>query len=149
MGTTVSFGPISIGVTPPAATTTGTTSCAPLTAPANVTASITDDTSGGALTLQGLGSFITKLETEPPPDPGDLPPGSKLPPPIKVPVTVGVASSNGVTPLAVASGQFVQGSVQFAPTASTPATSTATLLIHGDTWNPVSVKITATVGELS
>jgi hypothetical protein len=149
MGTTVSFGPIGIGVTPPGATMTGTTSCTPLSAPANVTASISDDTSGGALTLQGLASFITKIVTEPPPDPGELPPGAKLPPPIKVPVTVGVASSNGVTPLAVASGQFVEASVQFAPTASTPATSKATLLIHGDTWNPVSVPITATVGGLS
>ena len=149
MGTTVSFGPISIGATPPGATTIGNTSCAPLSAPANVTASISDDTSGGALTLLGLASFITEIETEPPPPPGSLPPGAKPPPPIKVPVIVGVASSNGVTPLAVASGQFIQASVQFAPTASTPATSTATLLIHGDTWNPISVPITATAGELS
>ena len=147
MGTTVSFGPISIGATPPGATTIGNTSCAPLSAPANVTASISDDTSGGALTLLALASFITEIETEPPPPPGSLPPGAKPPPPIKVPVIVGVASSNGVTPLAVASGQFIQASVQFAPTAST-ATSTATLLIHGDTWNPISVPITATAGEL-
>jgi hypothetical protein len=149
MGTTVGFGPISIGATPPGATTIGNTSCAPLSAPANVTASISDDTSGGALTLLALASFITEIETEPPPPPGSLPPGAKPPPPIKVPVIVGVASSNGVTPLAVASGQFIQASVQFAPTASTPATSTATLLIHGDTWNPVSVPITATAGEIS
>ena len=62
---------------------------------------------------------------------------------------VQVATSNGVTPLAVASGQYVVVTVQFAPTASTPDTCTAKLLINGDTWNPVSVLVAATVGEVT
>jgi hypothetical protein len=48
----------------------------------------------------------------------------------------------------VDSGQYVVVTVQFAPTTSTPDTCKATLLITGDTWNPVSVAITATVGEV-
>ncbi len=147
MPTTVSFANINCGVIPPGAVVTPTTQCGVLSAPANVTASITGDTSGGALTLVSVNSYVTKIETTFP-DPGDLPPGTK-PIPIKTVVQVAVAESNGITPLAVASGQFVIVTIQFAPAASTPATSTATLLIKGDTWNPVSVPITATVGKLS
>ena len=144
----VSFSsPINCAVTPPGGATTASTQCGILSASANVTASISADTSAGALTVLSVTSFIleTKIET---PDPGDLPPGVK-PVPVKVQVPVQVAQSNGVTPLAVASGQYVVVTIQFAPTASSPAASTAALLIHGDTWNPVSIPITATVGQIS
>jgi hypothetical protein len=50
--------------------------------------------------------------------------------------------------LAVATGEYVEVTVQFAPTASTPDVCTATLQINGDTWNPVSLSVTAAVGEL-
>jgi hypothetical protein len=144
----VSFSsPINCAVTPPGGTTTATTQCGTLSASANVTASISSDTSGGALKVLSVTSFImeTKIVI---PGPGDLPPGVK-PVPVKEQVPVQVAQSDGVTPLAVASGQFVVVTIQFAPTASTPATCTASLLINGDTWNPVSVPITAAVGEIS
>lgn len=44
---------------------------------------------------------------------------------------------------------FVVVNVQFAPTATTPGSCKATLLIQGDTWNPVSIPIAASVGALS
>jgi hypothetical protein len=144
----VSFSsPINCAVTPPGGTTSASTQCGILSASANVTASISADTSGGALQVLSVTSFIleTKIET---PDPGEMPPGVK-PVPVKVQVPVQVAQSNGITPLAVTSGQYVVVAIQFAPTASTPATSTATLLINGDTWNPVAIPVTATVGEIS
>jgi len=149
MGTTVSFSPstINCGITPPGGETTQSAQSEVLSASANVTASITDDHSGGTITLVSVASFITEIKIVLP-DPGDLPPGTK-PVPIREPVQVQEGESNGVTPLAVASGQYVVATIQFAPTASTPVSSTATLLIQGDTWNPVSIPITATVGELS
>jgi hypothetical protein len=98
----------------------------------NVTASITNDTSGGALTLLSVASYALEfigIHSKP------------------VPVLKG--QSNGVTPLPVAIGEYVEVTVQFAPTASTPDVCTATLQINGDTWNPVSLPITAAVGELT
>jgi len=150
MPTTVNFNPASIdcGVIPPGGTSIGSTRCEVLSAPVNVTASMSHDTSGGALTLLSVKSFITETQLEVP-DPGELPPGTKPPPPVKVQVPVQQGQSNGVTPLAVVSGQYVEVNIQFAPTASTPDTSTATLLISGDTWNPVSIPIGANVGELA
>ncbi len=149
MPTTVSFSPASIncGIVPPGGTATPTTQSAVLSAPANVTASISADTSGGALTVSSVSSFVMKVEIEST-NPGDLPPGTK-PIPVRTDVPVQVAQVSGGGPLAVASGQYVVVTIQFAPTASTPAASTATLLINGDTWNPVSVPITASVGKLS
>jgi hypothetical protein len=149
MGTTVTFNPASIncGVIPPGAMITKSARCAVLSAPASVTASISGDTSDGALTVLTVTSFTTKTEIEVP-GPGELPPGKKLVP-VKIEVPVQVAQSNGVTALHVLSGQYVEVDIQFAPTASTPDTSTATLLIQGDTWNPVSIPIMAGVGQLS
>jgi hypothetical protein len=148
MGIDVSFSsPINCAVTPPGGATTASTQCGILSASANVTASISADTSGGALKVLSVTSFVLETEIETP-GPGETPPGLKSAP-IKVQVPVQVAQSDGVTPLAVASGQYVVVTIQFAPTASTPATCTASLLINGDTWNPVSVPITATVGQIS
>jgi hypothetical protein len=149
MGTTVIFNPATIncGVIQPGATSVQTAQCGVLSAAVNVTASISADTSGGAITLASIASYVTETQITYP-DPGELPGGTK-PVPIRTEVPVLIAQSNGVTPLAVASGQSVTANVQFAPGASTPATSSATLLIHGDTWNPVSIPIVATVGKLT
>jgi hypothetical protein len=65
------------------------------------------------------------------------------------PVPVQKGQSNGVTPLPVATGEYVEVTVQFAPTASTPDVCGATLQISGDTWNPVSIPITAAVTEIT
>jgi hypothetical protein len=146
----VSFSsPISCAVTPPGRQTTATTQSETFSAPANVTASISADTSGGALKVLSVTSFILQTETEFP-DPGELPPGTK-PIPVKIEVPVQVATANGVAPLSVATGQYVVVTIQFAPVASTPNTCTATLVINGDAWSPgsVSVPITATVGEIT
>lgn len=74
MGITVNFDPPSLncGVTSPGGTTTASTSSGVLSAPVNVTASIADDTSGGALMLLSLTSFINETEIVVP-GPGDLP----------------------------------------------------------------------------
>lgn len=59
-----------------------------------------------------------------------------------------IGQSNGVVPLHVAAGEFVVVTVQFAPGASTPPVCTATLQISGDIWDPVSLPVTAAVGEI-
>ena len=171
MGQTVNFSPssISCGVTAPSTTTTGVSQCAPLTAPANVTAHLTNDTSGGALTLLSVASYLPQLAPPEPPEPPVGPAGGGgsyfetklqspaappevLPRPIPIPGRQGpprlMGQSNGVTPLPVAAGEFVQVTVQFAPTAATPDVCTATLQINADTWNPVSLPVSASVGEL-
>jgi hypothetical protein len=140
--------PINCAVTPPGGQTTATTQSETFSAPANVTASISADTSGGALTVLSITSFVLQTEIETP-DPGELPPGTP-PKPIKITVPVQVATVTGGASLSVASGQYVVVTVQFAPIASTPNTATATLVVTGDTWSPasVSVPITATLGEI-
>jgi len=166
MTQTVTFNPssINIGTTQPGATNAGASQCAPLTVPANVTASITNDTSGGALTILSVASYLPQVI--PPESPGaggggtsyyfktkiepqaprpEVLPGQM----ISLPLRWGARLVGQSNPLAVAAGEFVQVTVQFAPTASTPAVCTATLQINGDTWNSVSLPVTATVGELT
>ena len=166
MTQTVTFNPssINIGTTQPGATNAGASQCAPLAVPANVTASITNDTSGGALTILSVASYLPQVI--PPESPGaggggtsyyfktkiepqaprpEVLPGQM----ISLPLRWGARLVGQSNPLAVAAGEFVQVTVQFAPTASTPAVCTATLQINGDTWNSVSLPVTATVGELT
>ena len=136
MGMTVSFNPNSIdfGVVPPGAgvtPSTVSTQCGTLSAPVNVTASITNDASGGAFTVSAVTSFALE----------DTHLGGF--------VEVQKGESNGVKPLAVASGQYVVVTIEFKPTASTSNVCSATLLIQGDTWNPVSIPITAIVSEIN
>src|SRR6516165_2255756 len=166
MTQTVTFNPssINIGTTQPGATNAGASQCAPLAVPANVTASITNDTAGGALTiLSGAGylpqvippesrgaggggtSYYFKTKIEPQAPRPEVLPGQM----ISLPLRWGARLVGQSNPLAVAAGEFVQVTVQFAPTASTPAVCTATLQINGDTWNSVSLPVTATVGELT
>jgi len=149
MGIPVTFSPspINCGVIQPGAQTTQSTQCAVLSASVNVTASITGDTSGGAITLASVASFVQQTEIETA-GPGEVLGGGRVVP-VRITVPEQVAQSNGITALAVASGQYVGASVQFAPTPSTPATSKATLVIKGDTWDPVSIPIVAVVGELT
>jgi hypothetical protein len=135
---TIDYGSVAKG-----GTAFGATTCGVLSAPVNVTARISDDTSGGALTLLSVTSWMIETVTETP-DPSELPAGTPPPKPVKVQVPVQQGQSNGVTPLAVAPGQYVQVNIQFAPTASTSAPMTATLLISGDTWSaPVAIPIVA------
>jgi hypothetical protein len=136
MGMTVSFNPNSIdfGVVPPGAgvtPSTVSTQCGTLSAPVNLTASITNDASGGAFTVSAVTSFALE----------DTHLGGF--------VEVQKGESNGVKPLAVASGQYVVVTIEFKPTASTSNVCSATLLIQGDTWNPVSIPITAIVSEIN
>lgn len=149
MPTSVTFNsPITCAVTPPGGVATATTQCGgTISATANVTASISADTSGGALTVLSVTSYVMKTVVTYP-GAGELPPGAK-PVPVKTEVPEQVAQSNGVTPLNVVSGQFVEVAVQFAPNPTTPANCTATLLINGDTWDPVSIPVTATMGKIT
>jgi len=166
MTQTVTFNPssINIGTTQPGATNAGASQCAPLAVPANVTANITNDTSGGALTILSVASYLPQVIPPEPPGAGgggtsyyfktkiepqaprpEVLPGQM----ISLPLRWGARLVGQSNPLAVAAGEFVQVTVQFAPTASTPAVCTATLQINGDTWNSVSLPVTATVGELT
>ena len=125
MKQTVTFSNINPQVAQPGETSTGASHCGPVTASVRVTAGITNDTSGGAITLLYVTSFVIIQDRR------------------RV-----RGQSNGVTPLAVATGEYVEITVQFAPTASTPNNCTATLQINGDTWNPVSLPVTAVVCEV-
>jgi len=123
-----------------------------LSAPVNVTASLSTDTSGGALKVAAVRSFIDVKQVNPPLAGETLGGAGAKPVPVKGFVTEvpqQVAESNGVTPLAVAAGQFVEVDVEFSPRASTSVQCQATLLINGDTWNPISIPITAEVGQVS
>ena len=105
MGITVNFNPnrIDFGSVPPGGgVTPGTlpTQSGTLSAPVNVTASIKDDASGGAFTVSAVTSFAMEDTV------------------MRGFVTVQRGESNGVTPLAVASGQYVVVTIEFKPTAS-------------------------------
>ena len=57
---------IDCGAYPPGGTGFGATTCGFFSAPVNVTARISDDTSGGALTLLSVASWMTETVTETP-----------------------------------------------------------------------------------
>ena len=142
------FGPIPMKFGPlgPGQTTQGNTQCGTLSAPVNVTASITGD-ANHVFSVLSVTNFqlVTTTET---PDPGEIKGPVK---PVEVTTAEQVSQSNGVTPLAVASGQYVEVTVQFAPTPSSPDNCTAILEINGDTWTPVSVSVplSGSVGEVT
>src|ERR1700688_1337123 len=106
MGVTVYFDSslINCGVVAPGGSTVQSTQCGTVSAPVNVTASITEDASGGAFTVSAVTSFTveTKIAF---PDPGELLPGTK-PIGVREEVAVQEGQSNGVIPLLVESGQF-------------------------------------------
>ena len=135
---------IDCGAYPPGGKGFGATTCGVLSVPVNVTARISDDTSGGAITVLSVITWMTETVTETP-EPGELPPGIKPPtPPVKVQLPLQQAQSDGVTPLAVGPGQYVQLNIQFKPTAPASAPISATLIISGDTWSaPVAIPIVA------
>ena len=60
-----------------------------------------------------------------------------------------VAQSNGVTPLSVAKGQVIAIVVQYVPTASTPDSVSAMVAVNGDGLDPVSIPLSAALGEVS
>ena len=116
----LNFGPIGPGQTANASTTQSGT----LSAPVNVTAGITGD-ANHVFSVLWVTSFQLETITETP-DPGE----SKGPlRPIKVQTAVQIDQSNGARPLHVATGQYVEVTVQFAPTLSSPNTCRATLQI--------------------
>ena len=85
-----------------------------------------------------------------PVDPGELPPGHKGPPP-KHRVLEQVGQSNGVEPFAVSSAQLIKIMVD----ATLPHTSQkagteflGTLLIKGEGWDTVSVKLFAVLAPV-
>jgi hypothetical protein len=149
MDATVAFAPASISfpVTQVGAVETASTSSGGLPATANVSARIAGDTSGGALTVSSIQSFIIESEVETP-GPGDGPSGGHLKP-VKIPVAEYLGSSENGNPLNVLAGQSVQVNLRFAPTAATPYNCAATLVVTGDTWSePIQVPLAAVVGEV-
>jgi hypothetical protein len=149
MGTSVSFSPgnLSFGVIAPGASGTQSAQSATLTAAATVSASISNDTSGGAIKVSTLTSYVIEDITVTP-DPGEILGGGR-PKPVRVPSAVQVAQSVGGASLAVASGQYVVAAIEFAPISSTPNSCSATLQIEAATWNTVSIPVTASVGALT
>ncbi len=132
------FGPIG-----PGQTATGSCQCGTLSAGANVTARIADDPNSVFSVVTVTSFYLVTTDTTP--DPGEV----KGPPkPVKVVTAIQVAQSNGVTPLPVASGQYVVVTVRFGPMTKSPNSCSATLQITGDTWDPVSVPLSGTVGEV-
>lgn len=143
---TFSPSPLNFGPIGPGQKTQGNTQCGTLTAAANVTAAITGDANHvfSVLTVTSY-QMETTIVT---PDPGEVTGPVK---PVKTITAVQKGQTNGVTPLAVASGQYVEVTVQFAPTSSTPNSCTAAVQINGDTWTPtsVSVPLTGSLGEVT
>ena len=150
MGTTMTFSPaaISFPVTAPGSVMWASTTSDAFSEAANVTANISDDTSGGAITLVSLASYANETQLVFP-GAGELPPGAKPPKPAKITVAVEMGESNGVTPLTVTSGEYIEATVQFAPIAATPNTSTATLVVQATNGSTASISIVATVGKIT
>jgi hypothetical protein len=109
-----------------------------------VTASLSDESSPGSLKVESVTSYVQKIVSVFP-DPGD---GVK-PVPIREVEQVQMGQSDGVTPLQVDTGQYVVVAVQFSPSFGIPSTCTATLLIQGSSWEPVSIPVTANAGSVT
>jgi len=75
MPTTVSFPPstINLGIAEPGGTAVGISQSAPVISPVNVTAKISADTSGGAIILVSVTSWLLEFELRPPAPPGRFP----------------------------------------------------------------------------
>jgi len=140
MGNGVQFSPSTVfcGVVEPGGKGMGSAACGQLSVPANVTASITSDSSGGRMTIAAVRSYVSSVQTVPGAKGGGY----------RETVTKQVAKSNGTIPLAVLAGQWVEVDIRFAPTAMTPDLPTATLEITSDVWGAVSLHVTAEVGKL-
>jgi hypothetical protein len=108
----------------------------------HVTATITNDTSGGGFRVGGVTSYVlvTSYESDP---------GINHGKPYKVTNYEETGQTNGITPLTVSKGQVVSVTVNFvAPAQSTDTARAATLEIHGDAWT-ASVPLTVLVGQIS
>lgn len=82
-----------------------------------------------------------------PVDPSELPPGHKGPLP-KVKVLEVVGQGDGITPLAVATGQYVLVRVAYDTTFVSQDVVTATLVIQGDAWDAIQVPLSLSMAEV-
>ena len=126
---------------PPAISFNGGVEIQAVPADAQVTATIEGDTTH--FKVRDITVMEWVLE---PVDPGELPPGHHGPPP-KVKVLEQVAQSDGTKPLAVKKDQFVLVRVEY-EALHVEGTFTATLLINGDTWQPIRVPLSLFLGEV-
>ena len=143
------FNPLSLelGIIPPGETVSQQTWSEILSSSANVSASIANDTSGGAFKVATVGSFLPVKQFI---DPGELGPGHVHGKPVATTVYQPVAQTDGVTKLAVTSGHVVAVEVQFTGQGqSTGNARTATLQINGDTWDPIAIPLSALTGQIS
>ena len=116
-------------------------------APSNsrITAKITDD-----VTIFSVFSVTTWEWKWEPVDPGELSPGHRGSPP-KHRVLEQVGQSNGAEPLAVSSGQLVKIIVDATPPSTAQIAGTEyleTLLIQGEDWDTVPVKLFAVLAPV-
>jgi hypothetical protein len=118
--------------------------CEPVPTNARVTATVLDPDS--IFKIDRVVAYDISRESV---DPGELPPGHKGPPP-KETIYTETGRTDGSTPLAVSQGQNLTIGVQL-KWASEPTTDAhrATLEIHGDTWDPVTVILSVNFDEIS
>lgn len=141
---------VDFGVLTPGSTSSNGTLSQPLGANAQVTASITNDTSGGGFRVSDVRSYELVTSYTAGGDPSDLSGQKKPAKPVKTTSWQPLGKSDGITPLAVNAGQTVGVQVLFvAPTQSTQTARTATLLVKGDTFAQASIPLTALVGGIS
>ena len=108
-----------------------------------VTASIVDDSSGGAFSVATVQSLVLVTEYES--DPGVR--GGK---PVKVTTLETVAHSDGITPLQVSKGQLVAVQIGYlAASQEASDKASATLQIDGGGSTIASIPLTAEVGEIA
>jgi hypothetical protein len=120
---------------PPAISFTGGVEIKSAPVDAQVTAHILEDNS-----RFGVRDIILMEWTMEDVDPGELPPGHHgRPPQVKVLEVVG--QSDGTTPLAVTAGQYVLVRAQYSTSFLDQGTLGATLVIEGDTWDPIEVPL--------
>jgi hypothetical protein len=79
-------------------------------------------------------------------NPDPLPPGVPPLPPQTEQVLVVVAQSTG-SPLRVEAGQFIQVRLSAQRTSSAFTQAAGSLVIHGDTWTPISIPVTIVIGS--
>ena len=146
--TGLNFGPVAPGTfgpditaTPPGFSSAGGFESRNVPSGANVVASIVGDTLHFQLRDVCVLDWVWETVGS-----GELPPGHKGPPP-RIKVLEIVDQSDGVTPLAIQAGQSLLVRVQYAAL-STEGTFTATLVIQGDAWAPISEPLSLFLAEV-
>lgn len=151
----IEFNPPSVncGVAAPGRTSTASTSCNPVSVPANVTAYIEYPKPYVPYFYVHLARFI--LEEVQLNDVGDPAPGKK-PKIVETETAVQTGASEWallggiITSLGVPEGQYLTANIQFAPTESSPDICEATLHFEADAWPPIApIPIVGYVSEYS